>query len=368
MKVLHVLHELKFSGAEIMYVDAAPILRQKGCELTVMATAEKLGEYAPFFKNAGYEIIHKPIPPLKFCFKRIKFYIEFIKLLKKDQYNVVHIHSHPIMWSMALCAWIANVKSVYTFHNVFPTRFLTYPYHCLLRWSAKYIFKCRFQTISDAVYDHELKFYHNKTTKIYNWYGHHRFHPASSEEKETARKDLGIDRNLFVLISVGGCSAIKNHSEIIKSLPIILEKIPNCLYLHLGSGNSETEEIQLAKTLGVENSIKFCGNQTNLRKYLIASDVYLMTSRFEGISLTTIEAMACDLTAILYDAPGLRDFNKYGENSILISEDFHLLAEKVIYIHANPQFSSNMTIKAKNFVNKSFNMETNANKIIELYN
>ncbi|MBW8332455.1 MAG: glycosyltransferase family 4 protein [Prolixibacteraceae bacterium] len=368
MKILHILHELKFSGAEIMYVDAAQLFQKKGCTLTVMATAIKLGEYAPYFERAGFKVIHNALPPLKHFFSRIKFYTKLIKLLRKGNYNVVHIHSHRAMWGFSLCAWLVHIKSVYTFHNVFPTKTITYPYHIFLRWSAKHIFKCRFQTISDSVFNHELNFYHNHTTKIYNWYGSNRFYPARNGEKELVRKQLEIDPDAFVLISVGGCSPVKRHSEIIRALPSIVAKNPNCLYLHLGKGESEMEEIQLAKEYGVAKCVRFCGNQEHVRKYLIASDVYLMPSRFEGIPITTIEAMACNIPTILYDVPGLRDFNKSGENCILIPEDHKILAEKVIYLQSNTEKSFELAERAKAFVDQNFNMETNVVKIFELYN
>ncbi len=367
MKILHILNELKFSGAEIMYVDAAPIFQKKGCELTVMATAIELGEYAPYFERAGYQVLHQPMPLLKKYLNRIKFYRSIIKLLKKEKYDVVHIHSSGAMWGFALCAWIAKVKSVYTFHSVFPTRFLTYPYHVLLRWSAKNIFRCQFQTISDSVYEHELNFYHNSTTKVYNWYGSNRYFPADEGEKAIVRKELGISKDSLVLISVGGCSSVKRHSDIIKALPLILHKTPDCLYLHLGKGVTESEEIQLVHELGLVKLVRFCNNQTDVRKYLIASDVYLMTSRFEGISLTTIEAMACRIPCILYDVSGLRDFNKNAENSILIAEDYRLLAEKVNYIAANYSFGLAIANNAKLFVDKNFNMNVNVDEIFELY-
>jgi glycosyltransferase involved in cell wall biosynthesis len=367
MKVIHILHSLKFSGAEIMYVDAAPIFQKKGCELTVMATATELGEYAPYFERGGYQVIHQPMPPLKNYIERIKFYDVTIKLLKREKFDVVHIHSSEAMWGLALCAWLTNVKSVYTFHSVFPTRILTYSYHVLKRWTAKQIFRCQFQTISDSVYEHELNLYHNKTTKVYNWYGADRYFQATAGEKEIARKELGISNETFVLISVGGCSPGKRHSDIIKALPLILQKIPDCLYLHLGKGNIEIEEMQLATDLKVIKQVRFCGNQTDVRKYLIASDVYLMPSRYEGIPITTIEAMACKIPAILYDVPGLRDFNKEGENSILIPEDYHLLAEKIIYLKENPQIGICLTNSAKSFVDKKFNMYSNVEQIFALY-
>jgi glycosyltransferase involved in cell wall biosynthesis len=367
MKILHILHELKYSGAEIMYVDAAPLFQEKGCKLTVMATAKELGEYAINFEKSGYSVLHLPMPVLKKYFTRLAYYKRIIRLLKNQKYDLVHIHSSATMWGFALCAWLTNTKSVYTFHNVFPTHFYTYPYHILLRWSAKYIFKCRFQTISDSVYNNEAKLFHNTTTKIYNWYGNKRYFPATLEEKRNVRKDLGIDPNALVLISVGGCSTVKRHSDIIQALPLVLEKIPNTIYLHLGKGATEEEEKKLAITLGVEDKVWFCNNQQVVRDYLIASDIYLMPSRFEGIPITTIEAMACVIPAILYDVPGLRDFNKDGENSLLIPEDYTVLAKKILYLHENPLEASLIAESAKNFVNQNFNMQKNVDKIFELY-
>lgn len=92
-----------------------------------------------------------------------------------------------------------------------------------------------------------------------------------------------------------------------------------------------------------------------------------MTSHFEGMPITTIEAMACQIPAILYDVPGLRDFNKHDENSILIPEDYRLLAEKVLYLQGNQQTGAKISLSGKSFVDNNFNMQTNVNQIFELY-
>jgi len=287
--------------------------------------------------------------------------------LSTEKYQVVHIHSSAAMWGFALCAWLTKTKSVYTFHNVFPTHFYTYPYHVLLRWSAKFIFKCKFQTISDSVYNHEVNLYHNTTTKIYNWYGEKRYFPATPDEKNSVRAKLGIDAKALVVISVGGCSTVKRHSDIIQALPLVIEKIPNIIYLHLGKGETEEEEKKLAVKLGIEDKVWFCNNQQNVREYLIAADIYLMPSRFEGISITTIEAMACNIPAILYDVPGLRDFNKEGKNSLVIHEDFNVLANTVVEMVANPKETEMMINSAKLNVDKLYKIQTNATEIYKLY-
>jgi glycosyltransferase involved in cell wall biosynthesis len=135
----------------------------------------------------------------------------------------------------------------------------------------------------------------------------------------------------------------------------------------LGKGDTEEEEKKLALSLGVEDKVWFCNNQQNVRNYLIAADIYLMPSRFEGIPITTIEAMACSIPNILYDVPGLRDFNNNGENSILIPEDYKILAEKIIYLQENPLEAAVLAESARSFVNQNFNIKKNVDKIFELY-
>ncbi|MCM0207552.1 glycosyltransferase family 4 protein [Bacteroides fragilis] len=365
MKVIHILNELKFSGAEIMYVDAASVFQYLNCELSVVNTDASLGEYAPYFKKIGYKVFHKPCP--KGIIQKIKYYTEFTSFLKKENYDIVHIHRSDMKWTMSYCAKKAGCKAIYTFHNVFKSHWYSYPLHWWLRWSAKNIFKCTFQTISDSVYNNEKSYYHNKTIKIYNWYGNNRFFPAKEGEKEEVRKQLDIAPNALVLISVGGCSTIKRHTDIIKALPEIIQKFPDTVYLHLGDGKTLKEEKELAQQLDVSSHIRFCGNQSDIRKYLIASDIYLMTSKFEGISLTTIEAMACRIPTILYDVPGLHDFNQEQECSILIKEDYHLLAQTVLSLFNDPAKRQNITDNGVKLVHRKYDMQTNATEIFKLY-
>ena len=365
MKVLHILNELKFSGAEIMYVDAAPIFQKLGCDLSVVNTATHLGEYASYFERAGYKVLHRPYP--KGIIKKWKYYKDTIKFLKQEQYDVIHIHSSKLKWGMSYCAWKANCKSIYTFHNVFKSNWYSYPWHWWLRWSAKHIFKCTFQTISDSVYENEKHYYHNNTFKIYNWYGSNRFYPAIPNEKQSIRKKLNIPLDSLVIISVGGCSPIKRHTDIIKALPEILKEHPNTFYLHLGEGEELQEEKKLAEKLNVSKYILFCGNQQNVRQYLIASDIYIMPSKHEGIPITTIEAMACEIPTILYDVPGLKDFNKDNECSILINENYHSLAKMIIDLYKDKEKQQSLVKNAKALVDNKFDMETNAKEIFKLY-
>ncbi|MDR2038780.1 MAG: glycosyltransferase [Bacteroidales bacterium] len=363
MKVIHILDELKFSGAEVMYIAAAPVFQDLGCELSVVNSNKNLGVCASLFEQAGYEVFHKPYPSSRF--KSISYCFQFIRFLKKNRYNVVHIHTN--LFSMAFCAWMAGCRSVYTFHSVFYSRKLTRWYHRLQRWVSKRIFRCVFQTIGDSVYAQEKNYYKNDSIKIYNWYNSNRYYPAREGEREIFRRELGIDPGTLVLISIGGCSPIKRHWEIINALPEVVAKYPDTIYLHLGEGTTLSEEQELVNQSDISGHVRFCGNQTDIRKYLIASDIYLMTSVVEGVSITAIETMACGIPEILYNSPGLRDFNNEMECTLLVEQDPTSLANGIIWLYENKEHQKKLTDNALKLVSSHFDMKKNATEIFKLY-
>lgn len=365
MNVLHVMNQLCFSGAEIMYVDASVEFKKLGCNLFVINAHPVIGPFADSFRKAGFKVLHFPYP--KNPIKKLRYYYDLAKFVKEHNIDVIHTHHSGMKWSMALVAKLCGIKSVYTVHNNFRSRRITWPYQFWLRWSASHLLGCRFQSISDSVHDNELNYYHNKTTKVYNWYGNQRFYPAEKGEKSMIREELGISDNSLVLISIGGCSEVKRHHHILKSLPRIISDCPDTVYIHLGEGRTLNEEMELAKSLGVDNHVRFLGNRTDVRKYLIASDIYIMPSRFEGISITAIETLACGIPEILYDVPGLRDFNFDKECALVIPPDEENIP-KAIKSLLNDRDMMNRHIKnGLEMVHTKYYLPDNIQQIYKLY-
>ncbi len=367
MRVLHFFYEINYSGAEIMYYEAASFFKSKGIRLYAINSMPKLGNFVSKFVDRGFEVAHLPAPPFYNVIGRIFYYYKIILFLKRNKIDVVHIHTNGLLWGISMCARVVGVKSVYTFHNVFYTSWYKWVYKFLQRWIAKNLWKCQFQSISDSVHDHEEKYFFNKTKKIYNWYANERFYPGELNEKVKLRQALGLANDAFIIISIGRCTDVKNHSDIIKVLPELKLKYPNVIYLHIGEGESLNKEIQLAKELEVYENIFFVGVKKDVRPYLIASDLYIMPSKFEGISLTTIEALACKIPAVLYDVPGLKDFNSEMECSKLVKPNLNSLIKGIIEIRDSLDYRNKLVANGKEFVTKNYNLQINARKIYELY-
>lgn len=367
MKVAHIFNELKFSGAEVMYVSAARNFQQLGCELYAIETSSKVGEYKREFELNGYTYVKIKTSGRWSILSRLRFFCKLYQFITDEKIDVIHIHRSDVFVIVSLLGWLLKKRVVYTFHNVFRSKPYSKWFHACKRMLAKKVFKCTFQTISDSVYNNELEYYGNKTLKVYNWYNDEKYSPGIYDEKVILRKELNIADDDFVLVSIGGCSDIKRHSHIIQAMNLIKNDVPNLLYLHLGNGKSEQSERALVQELGLIKSVRFLGNQTDVRKYLVASDLYLMPSMFEGISITTIEAMACEVPCLLYDVPGLRDFNNLMQTSIIIKPSFDLLAKGIVDVFEGKYDLAKLTGNGQLFVRQFFSKVNNSRQIFQLY-
>jgi glycosyltransferase involved in cell wall biosynthesis len=368
MKVLHVFNEIKFSGAELMYVKAASFFQKNGIEMYAISTGQNLGDFATEFTNNNIKVFYRPIKSeIRFSLNRILYYYDFYKFLKEEKIDVLHIHRSDL-FLLAFISRILKIPTVKTIHNVFKNRAYTRFYAIFKRWLARNVSNVIFQTIGQSVYQNELIYYKNPSIIINNWYDSKRFYPLKNkEEKQLIRKKLNINKDVFVIVSVGGCSNVKNHEDIINALNLVKSQI-DINYLHLGTGSIEKDEKKLVGALGLQSQVYFLGNKNNVQDYLAVSDLYLQPSKHEGLSIACLEAMACGIPSILYDVPGLRDLIKENDNGFLINANYHLLAEKILEYKNNPDLLTAKGNSALKFVNENYSMKTNVKKMIDLYN
>ena len=135
----------------------------------------------------------------------------------------------------------------------------------------------------------------------------------------------------------------------------------------MGCGKTENEEKKLAEHLGITKKVRFLGNRDNVRDYLLASDIYLMPSLYEGLGMAAVEAMASNTPSIFYNVPGLKDLIKNNNNGLLIESNYKLLADSINWMITNKDKTKVMANNALEFVNKEFDMKTNTTKIMDLY-
>jgi glycosyltransferase involved in cell wall biosynthesis len=304
LKVLHVLNELQPSGAETMLRLAARPWQARGVQLDVLSLGVSVGAYAPHLRQSGIRIHHQPLQPVR------SFVPSFIRLLRDEDYDIVHVHHER---ANALTAAIAKsghrTGVVRTVHNVFAfdgrLRLERRVQRALLRsLGVKHI------AVGESVQANELQRFGNPTLLIRNTFDEARFVPPSDLQREYARQRLNIDPSEFVVLVVGNCSDVKNHAALLHALAE--PSAPEARLLHVGLEEGDRiGERQLVDRLGLGSRVEFLGFVDNVPEVLQASDCYVMPSQYEGLAVTALEMLGGGIPSVLADVPGLRDLRRH---------------------------------------------------------
>lgn len=303
MKVLHVLNELRPSGAEIMLRIAAPFFRENGVECEILATGDSVGPYASVLEAAGYRVHHIPFA------RSPAFFMAVARFAKRSGFDLVHLHSERGFVGYVLAARMSGIRRlVRTVHNNFNFDGWLRMRRGFERRLAERL-GVRFIAIAPGVEQTERRLYGTSPLLIPNWFDSAHFHPVTPEERAAARASFGVHADEYVMVSVGNCSAVKNHTALIEALARCTE-FP-WRYLHVGLEEPGAPERALTERLGIADRIRFIGAIDDVRPILNAADLYVMPSHFEGLGIATLEAFAVGLPALLTEVPGLVDFRQY---------------------------------------------------------
>jgi glycosyltransferase involved in cell wall biosynthesis/peptidoglycan/xylan/chitin deacetylase (PgdA/CDA1 family) len=128
-----------------------------------------------------------------------------------------------------------------------------------------------------------------------------RFQRASIAERRMARRQLNLDENSYIGVLVANLSEVKDIPTLLQGASLLREKMPNSVFLVVGGGPLQTSLERQAQELGLNGSVRFLGRQADVRPFLAAADVGVLTSRSEGSSNAVIEYMAAGLPTVLSD-------------------------------------------------------------------
>lgn len=152
----------------------------------------------------------------------------------------------------------------------------------------------------------------------------------SPEEREAARRAvrerLGIGPSAPVLLTVGRLVRRKGHDTVLRALPRVLERLPDCVYLVAGDGPERGRLEALSRRLGLAGHVRFLGrvSDDDLPGLYAASDLFCMVSRnlggrdVEGFGIVYIEAAACGLPSVAGDEGGPAEAVLHGETGLLV--------------------------------------------------
>lgn len=113
------------------------------------------------------------------------------------------------------------------------------------------------------------------------------------------RKEIGVKDDELLCGHVGTFSSPKNHMFLLTIFEDVLKLRPNAKLVCCGTGELLNSVLEKTKELGIQNRIIFPGVVKNCNEYMMAMDVFIFPSLFEGFPVSVIEAEATGLPVVM---------------------------------------------------------------------
>lgn len=173
-----------------------------------------------------------------------------------------------------------------------------------------------------------------------------------------------------VVGTVGRLYPQKNHILFLDMVKIISEKYKhkNLKFVIAGEGPLKKQLKKYSQDLGIESKVVFTGLINNIQDILHATDIFVLSSDWEGLPNAVMEAMASGLPCVVTDVGGNSELVVDGETGYVIPpNDPEAMAQKISYLLENDRLAIKMGVEGKKRMQEDFNMEKMIKTTEEIY-
>ena len=298
------------------------------------------------FKNI--DIIKPKLHLLKITSRKFRYIISLLELLKLiiSGKDLTVFSFQANLYCIILCKIFK--KKIIIRSNSSPSGWSKNP---IKRFIFKYLFGQADKIIVNSIdFKRQFKVIFNINAKcIYN--------PLNKREIiELSKKKIDFpffdnNKNLIKIINIGRFTDQKDHLTLLRAVNYIKELLPIKLLI-IGRGIKLKKMNDFIKKNNIQSNIKILDFKLNPFPYLKKSNLFVLTSRFEGLPNVLLEAAALKKFIISTDCPtGPREILKKGKNGFLCKiEDYKNIARKIILFKKTKK-----TKKIKNMINYNYN-------------
>jgi len=286
--VLHLISGLGMGGAERMLLWTARHFDRESFDLVVVSLMSG-GVLAPLVRAEGVRVLEMGQRRGRLSLMVIW---KLIRLYRSLTPHILQGHLfHSNILSRFLAPLVPGARSISTRHNETDTPLRAFLYKITDRLSAGTI------VFSESVRRHVLKDSRAGGEVRLVPYGIEPGKP--SKDREFMRKELGIDADAWIWITVGRLTRQKGLDLLIEAFSEAGQRVSVPLFL-LIVGPGEDRPILEAQALrcAVEREVVFLGERDDIADLLAASDGFVLSSRWEGGPLVVLEAMAAALPVV----------------------------------------------------------------------
>ena len=156
------------------------------------------------------------------------------------------------------------------------------------------------------------------------------------------------------IIAIGRLCRAKGFDLLLNAIPAVVQRFPTAQLTILGEGSLLSELAEQVRRLGLQDIVHFPGFQANPWRYLRHADVFVLSSRYEGMPNTLLEAVALGVPSVASDCPGgVREISAIDTRVVLVPpEDVPALKSAIIGVlieqsHSHQESKTHLKLKEK---------------------
>ena len=236
-------------------------------------------------------------------------------------------------------------------------------------WRARYIWRLRLPAllchrticVSNAVRERlvgEYGYPESRIMTILNGVDLEYFNPRSVCSPRASASSAAV------IVCVARLTQQKRLDLLLRAMSLVTRTHPACKCLLVGGGPREVELRSLSVELGLAKTVTFVGHVEDVRPYLEAADLFVLSSDKEGLPLVLAEAMAYSVPCVATDVGGNREIIAHGHTGVLVEPGSpEHLAQAIDYLLAHPEERTRMGSRAKERVHEHFNLDGTMEKL-----
>lgn len=371
MKILHVVGDSKFGGGSVIIMGLAEKAVELGWEVNVLTSD---AQYINILNSKNINTINsnfirRSIHPIHDSLGVYQLY----RFLRKNHYDIVHTHTSKGGFIGRLAARMAGVPVVihtahgFAFHEetVKPVLYFFSQLERLAAYWADVVV-----TVSNfhRQWALKLKIGNEKKVKAIP----NGINPARvmlRKDCDQVRKELGVQTDEIVIMVLGRLAKQKGLEDLLESVPQILQQSASKFRILLvGEGPLEAELEQLTQQLNISEYILFLGFRDDIGDLLAATDIVVLPTLREGLSIALLEAMSAAKPVITTTIGSNKEVIVDGISGLLVPPKCpDRIAEAIVNLMENDQLRKSLGSEAKKKFEQYYTEDRMLQSYMELY-
>jgi len=358
VRILHIINSLATGGAEKLILETIPRYNEEGVIadlLLLNGSSEPFLEVLKEMNCCKVFILGTGSP------YNIQYIRKIIPYL--GEYDLIHAHLFPSNYFLAIAKFLSRSKTpiVFTEHNTSNRRFRSKS----LLFINKYIYRiynkiiCITEEVKKEVI-RLVKVPSKDLTVINNGVDVVKYAEAEAMPRQLI--DPRLMEQDFLILQVSSFREQKDQNTVIRSLKFLPD---NVKILFAGEGPLRRECEDLVQNMNMEGRVFFLGNRNDIPQLLKTSDVNILSSHYEGLSLASIEGMAAGRPFLASNVPGLADIVS-GYGIVFPQGDEEQLAHEIINLINNKRYYMIVSEKGQERAS-NYDLSTMIEEHIKLY-